>query len=482
MSKLPRNYAVLLFCLVLSGCSSLFSGSREVPISEEQKTRLHDLGGMSSFILPRVNDGESGVYTLVVAFDGTNNDLFNTPDSENATVVGRLYQDVVDEIRKGSEKASIPVDALSAIYYRGPGCPSWVACPFDSAIGWSTWLSARRAVADVQSKIANLDSGVREIRVVVIGFSRGAATSRYFLNLLASKPLVNVWGEALTVRSYALLFDTVATGMANYLDLALPANLEFAYHFVAQNETRKFFGLVVDADEGYESNPLAKLFYFPQRIVTIEVPGAHSDLGDSYKKGAGMAVTQYARMTMARMGLRPNLKNYNCALPENSEQPGCRVLDEGLHDSRGTIDLLLRVPSPYGCFKYREKTVRPSQMNLDDAMNLTLRRYDGIGNFPLDNGNLLRFQWLENYRFISLGGPHPVLYPRISDIGFNAVVVPVGERLKVVLRGANNDQVYTVPERILQRVRETSGRSELELNLIKGEPRWIVNGCMPDED
>lgn len=77
---------------------------------------------------------------------------------------------------------------------------------------------------------------------------------------------------------------------------------------------------------------------------------------------------------------------------------------------------------------------------------------------------------------------HPVLYPRISDIGFNAVVVPVGERLKVVLRGANNDQVYTVPERILQRVRETSGRSELELNLIKGEPRWIVNGCMPDED
>ena len=161
MSKLPRNYAVLLFCLVLSGCSSLFSGSREVPISEEQKTRLHDLGGMSSFILPRVNNGESGVYTLVVAFDGTNNDLFNTPESENATVVGRLYQDVVDEIRKGSEKASIPVDALSAIYYRGPSYPSWVTCPFDSAIGW---LSARHAVASVESKISNLDYGVREVR------------------------------------------------------------------------------------------------------------------------------------------------------------------------------------------------------------------------------------------------------------------------------------------------------------------------------
>ncbi|UVJ42530.1 DUF2235 domain-containing protein [Pseudomonas sp. LS1212] len=428
-----------------------------------------------------VNDGEPGVYTLVVAFDGTNNDLFNTPDSENATVVGRLYQDVVDEVRKGPENASIPVNALSAVYYRGPGCPSWVACPFDSAIGWSTWLTARRAEADVESKIARLDAGVREIRVVVIGFSRGAATSRYFLNLLASKPLVNVRGETLTVRSYALLFDTVATGLANYLDLSLPANLEFAYHFVALNETRKFFGLVVDADEGYESNPLAKLFYFPQRIVTIEVPGAHSDLGDSYKKGAGMAVTQFARITMAGLGLRPTLKNYNCDLPENSEQPGCRVLDEGLHDSRGTIDLWLRVPSPYGCFNHRERTVRPSQMNLDDAMKLTWRRYRGIEHSPPFINNLLRFQWLENYRFISLGGQHPVLYPRISDIGFNAVVVPVGDRLKVVLRGANNDQVYTVPERVLQRVREASGRSELELNLIKGQPRWFVNGCMPEE-
>lgn len=92
-----------------------------------------------------------------------NNDLFNTPDSENATVVGRLYQDVVDEIRKGSEKASIPVDALSVIYYRGPSYPSWVTCPFDSAIGWSNWLSARHAVASVESKIANLDYGVREV-------------------------------------------------------------------------------------------------------------------------------------------------------------------------------------------------------------------------------------------------------------------------------------------------------------------------------
>lgn len=114
MSKLPGTYAVLLFCLMLSGCSSLFSGSREVPISEEQKTKLHDLGRMSFVTLPRVNDGKTGVYTLVVAFDGTNNDLFNTPESENATVVGRLFQDVIDEVHKGSKKASIPVDALSA--------------------------------------------------------------------------------------------------------------------------------------------------------------------------------------------------------------------------------------------------------------------------------------------------------------------------------------------------------------------------------
>ena len=409
MSKLQRSYVFLLFCLALSGCSSLFSGSREVPISEEQKAKLHNLGGVVPPIFPWVNDGDPSVHTLVVAFDGTNNDLFNTPDSENATVVGRLYQDVVDETQKDHGKASIPVDALSAFYYPGPGCPSWVACPFDSALGWSTWITARKALAEMESKVGSLDTGIREIRVVVIGFSRGAATARYFLNLMASNPLVSARGETLVVRSYALLFDTVATGMAKYLNLTLPVNLEFAYHFVAQNETRKFFGLVVDTDEGYESNPLAKPLYFPQRIVTIEVPGAHSDLGDSYKKGAGMAVTQFARMTMAGMGLRPSLKSYNCALPNNSEQPGCRLLDEGLHDSRGTIDHWLGVPSPYGCFNRREKAVRASQISLDDAMKLTRRNYDRIGHFPIDNGNLLRFRWVENYRFISQGGPHPIL-------------------------------------------------------------------------
>lgn len=101
------------------------------------------------------------------------------------------------------------------------------------------------------------------------------------------------------------------------------------------------------------------------------------------------------------MGLRPALKNYNGALPENFEQPGRRVLEEGLHDSRGTIDRWPRVPSPYGCFNYRGRTVRPSQMTLVDAMKLTLRRYEGIRHFPIDNSNLLRFRCLESYRFIS---------------------------------------------------------------------------------
>ena len=453
-----------------------------MPISEGQKSKLQKLGEASSVILPMINTGKAGVYTMVLAFDGTNNDVFNTPASENATVVGRLYQDVTEEIEKGPTHSSIPVDALWTTYYPGPGCPSWIACPFDSAVGWSTWLTARRALTDVESKIASMDTGVKEVRVVVIGFSRGAATSRYFLNRLASKPLYNSQGDKLTVRSYALLFDTVATGLANRLDLSLPANLEFAYHFVAQNETRKFFGLVVDTDETYESNPLARNHYIPQRIVTITVPGAHSDLGDSYKKGAGMAVTQFSRKAMADMGLRAPLTDYDCNLPENGQQPGCRLMDEGLHDSRGLIDRWMGVPSPYGCHNSRSLTVKPAQISLGDAMDLTLRRYHGINDITWRNGGTLRFRFLENYRFTSSGGPNSILYPRPSDIGFNAVVIPIGTRLKVVLRGLNNDQVYTVPEKVMRRVRENPGVSELELNLIKGRPNWFVNECIPDED
>lgn len=466
--------------LALLGCSSFFSGNREVPISEEQKTRLRNLGEQPSTILPWVNSGKPGVYTVVVAFDGTNNDVFNTPDSENATVVGRLYQDVEDEINKGSKNASISVERLSAFYFRGPGCPSWVACPFDSAIGWSTWWTAHLAVAKLKSEIVSHNEDLRELHVVVIGFSRGAATSRYFLNLLASEPDFSAKGSPRTIRSYALLFDTVATGLASHLDLSFPPNLEFAYHFIAENETRKFFGLVVDEDQGYENNPLAKPFYFPQRIVTIAVPGAHSDLGDSYKKGAGMAVTQFARTTMVGMGLSAPLANYSCDLAKNKELPGCRVLDEGLHDSRGTIDRWLGVPSPYGCSNHRKRTVTSSKISLQAAMDITQRRNDAMSLRP--PGNILSFNYLENYRFTSLGGTSPVLYPRFSDIGFNAVIVPVGDRLKVVLRGLNNDQVYTVPEKVLKRIRDNPGRSEIELNLIKGTPRWIVNGCMPEED
>lgn len=218
--------------LALLGCSSFFSGNREVPISEEQKTRLRNLGEQPSTILPWVNSGKPGVYTVVVAFDGTNNDVFNTPDSENATVVGRLYQDVEDEINKGSKNASISVERLSAFYFRGPGCPSWVACPFDSAIGWSTWWTAHLAVAKLKSEIVSHNEDLRELHVVVIGFSRGAATSRYFLNLLASEPDFSAKGSPRTIRSYALLFDTVATGLASHLDLSFPPNLEFAYHFI----------------------------------------------------------------------------------------------------------------------------------------------------------------------------------------------------------------------------------------------------------
>lgn len=480
VKSMLRNQAVVVALLVLAGCSSFFSGTREIPISEEQKLRLRSLGEQPGTILPWVNSGKAGIHTVVVAFDGTNNDISNTPNSESATVVGRLYQDVADEISKGAEHSSISVSRLSAYYYPGPGCPSWVACPFDSAIGWSIWSTAHSALFKVKSDIISRNAELKELRVVVIGFSRGAATSRYFLNLLASEPQLNTTGNPIAVHSYALLFDTVATGLANHLDLSFPPNLDFAYHFVAENETRRFFGLVVDSDEGYENNPFAKLFYIPKRIIAIEVPGAHSDLGDSYKKGAGMAVTQFARMTMAEMGLSAPLVNYSCDLAKNKMMPGCRVLDEGLHDSRGTLDRWLGVPSPYGCSNHRERTVVPSKISPQAAMDVMRRRNSEIN--PRPPGNVLSFRFLENYRFISLGGEHPTLYPRVSDIGFNAVVVPVGDRLKVVLRGLNNDQVYTVPAKVLQRIRDIPGQSQVELNLIKGQPRWIVNGCIPEED
>ncbi|WP_339532754.1 hypothetical protein [Pseudomonas mucidolens] len=470
---------VVLLGVWLAGCSSFFSGSREVPISTLQKNQLKNLNKAGPPVIPWVYDGEPGTLTVVVAFDGTNNNRLNVDSTEKATVVGRLYENVRTFIgaAPGTLTAKAPVEAF---YYIGPGCPTWIACPFDSALGWSTWFTARQALKDVQAAVLNQPVRPTEIRVVAIGFSRGAATARVFLNELSNT--VGLEKDGLKVRSYAVLFDTVATGLATQLDLDFPPDLELAFHFVALNETRRFFGLVVDGDDDYELNPDVMASYYPRRIYTVEVPGAHSDLGDSYKRGAGPAVTQYAQTILAHMGLLPPLGDYDCEDPLNLEQPGCRLMDEGLHDSRGWIDHWLQVPSPYGCFNVRHRKRIESRMSQDKVVELNRRLLSRMGHFPENNGNLYRFRANENYLFTSQGGPTPQLTPVHNRAGLNSVIVGQGEGMKVVFKGLNDGQVFPVPGAVLRQVATQRAPVNIELNVVTGTPRWIVNDCMPDED
>jgi RHS repeat-associated protein len=126
----------------------------------------------------------------------------------------------------------------------------------------------------------------------VIGFSRGAALARTFVNYINSKGGVQMMGadgklsaDVCPVKIRFLgVFDTVASfGLpGNDVNwgqrLAIPVNVENIRHAVALDEKRGMFPL-----SSALSNPNAP--FADPRIVEVGFRGAHSDIGGGYEDG-----------------------------------------------------------------------------------------------------------------------------------------------------------------------------------------------------
>jgi len=318
---------VAVFTCLVASCS-VFSGSAVFPVSGQDRllvmANFEKLALSQPFIQPGPNTPKVRLYQ--VAFDGTLNDRERVPSEEQPTIVAKIA---------GLIEAKGKVH-----YYPGPGMQGESISLRDAMLGTSCIEVAEKAFADFK-KVADTWRGEDpdvEIRVFVTGFSRGAATARHFMNLVAARD-----GGARQAfkknpaRFYALLFDTVSTGQMDRLRLSLPPTLDYLIHFVALDEARPLFKPVIDVrPEAQGATPITGLAMgYPSRINLVLLPGAHSDIGTAYLDGIGNEYLVLVEQALYSMGLHDR---------------NCWELDDhlvvGKHDSRGLMDKALGVQAP----------------------------------------------------------------------------------------------------------------------------------------
>ncbi|MNZ77617.1 hypothetical protein D3C78_961650 [compost metagenome] len=205
------------------------------------------------------------------------------------------------------------------MYYHGVGTRvSMLRRWWESTTGSGTRERAEQALADLQAFTRREG---KTPHVYAIGFSRGAASARHFLNLaepmLQTTPRDELYNRG---RSFALLFDTVATGQLDVLQLGIPPSTTFAIHFVATHERRLTFPVVLALPARADAMP-------GQRIVEVQLPAAHSDLGGGYGDGLEALSLSMVRNLLVRQGfeLQEQTVEQQAALNmgwHNSDWPG----------------------------------------------------------------------------------------------------------------------------------------------------------------
>lgn len=473
---------------VLSACGFL-SGSREVPISEQAKQQLHADSARARVLVAPVHREAGKNLTFFAAFDGTMNDRRHVPTSEDPTVVAKLYNYVnAPDIEDRAAHAS----RIVKMYHEGPGCSFGPLCWLDAAVAYSTPDTAEIALRALKSFTEGRSRGI-DVNVVVTGFSRGAATARYFLNLVNRESKVGFLHDAgLRARSFAILFDTVATGAPSSLDLSLPPNLELAVHYVAKNEARPLFAPILDDDSTFQAAAFHQVAPISQRVWTLWVPGAHSDLGDSYRHGIGPVITIDAASILARLGLGAPISKDFCPKPAKTGKlvGDCRTLDEGLHDSRGFLDRIRGVGSPYQCdFKRRIATTVPARLTDSEADGLVTQIRQDLFGPEATTGPPTRTRTVEssNYVFAAKYGETawPVLSPTVGGdyVGHDAKVTYEDRRVVLKLTDPQSQGAQIViPAIVLREIRGHDDLVEVEMNsTMHGDTWWFINGCIPDD-
>lgn len=341
IAAIKRSLSALvagLMCLCACGCSTV-SGGRPLPVSPSDREAIKSASDTVQFNVPLIQPlGQGNVRVYEVGFDGTMNDAKVDADDKK-TVVGQMRK------RAGMH------------YYPGPGTQTTFLLNWlDGLGGFSSESIADRAEQEFFNETQGWlkQDPSTEIRVFVTGFSRGAAIARHFMNAVTRDWPTKAGVQSASPQFYALLFDTVATGQADALELSLPPSVEYLVHLVASDEPRSLFIPTLDVEDGQLVGiPGLTGSAYPQRINLLLLPGAHSDIGNAYGKGIGALYRELSELLLFKLGL----SNQNCW--DVRDDPFL----EGKHDSRGLLDLVLGRPIPNSdestSRQYLPKTIAP---------------------------------------------------------------------------------------------------------------------------
>ncbi len=240
-------------------------------------------------------------------FDGTGNDVEVAP--QKGTNVARIRDDIQSLNERG-------LNAVRTHYVEGPGTQAGrLASTRDQATGdtFPLRLEAMYGALCEQTLKWKREDPEAEVRVVSVGFSRGATEAAGFTNLLERRgiqdptqarierevepvqssrnwvfnshenvrvfdgpPLVAPGG----VKQAVVLFDPVATGGPERYDRSLPDSVVAGLQITAKDEHRTLFPVneIIDRTRNGEG-----------RFLNVEVNGAHSDIGGGYSERQGLA-------------------------------------------------------------------------------------------------------------------------------------------------------------------------------------------------
>lgn len=263
-----------------------------LPLSGQDMNQWHDgVTAVDNELVPLVIDSRDPRPVFMAVFDGTWNDRSDA--DLPPTVPGILSREL--------EKSEASTPGLHVEYYRGVGTQgSTLRRWWEGATGNGTLERAEQALADFKA-FASQQS--QKPHVYVIGFSRGSASARHFLNLL--DPLMQESAEEHFYqrgRSFAFLIDTVATGQRDVLNLNIPASTVSAIQFRATLERRFSFPIVPLQPSPSHS--------WPGHILTeLLFPAVHADLGGGYGKGLESLSLVMARTLLVRQGFNLEEKN-----------------------------------------------------------------------------------------------------------------------------------------------------------------------------
>jgi len=267
----------------------LEDGTRLVPVTRQDFQRYdqaqHSLSRLSTPILLHTNNPHERLF--LANFDGTGNDAEH--DSEHITNIGVFNREL--------NKISSQNPHIFTWYLPGPGTQSHLIPRIaDRAIGYTYDARIEKMYGEFirQADLWIEEDPNAQIRVVAIGFSRGAEQAAGFTRVVHERGIQDWQGEKIhhhffgrdtvtynnpplvapaQVPQAVMLIDPVGTGRPHDRNRQLPPSVVSGFQLTARDERRTAFPETRIIPMGASDDG---------RFLDVTVPGAHSDLGGGY--------------------------------------------------------------------------------------------------------------------------------------------------------------------------------------------------------